>query len=275
MTPPRRWLDDAATSDAEREVLRAGLSIDPPAGAEGAVWASLLAKLPPGGLPPGPGSGGSGATSGVKAAAGKAAAAKATTAAVSGGLLKSALIGAGSAVVVLAGYAAVAPRAPEPLPAVALEAPQEPRAVAPPQRSAPPAAVAPSAEPSGEPSAAPSGERRPAAEARPLAAPTPTASAAPSAEPAVERETLLREESRLVSEARDALRTGNPAGALAKLEQLRTRFPGGVLTQEREALAIEALARSGQRAEAAARAAAFVKAYPSSPLAGRVQTFAN
>jgi hypothetical protein len=271
MTPPRRWLDDAeGSSDAEREMLRAGLSLEPPAGAEGAVWASLLAKLPPGGLPPSP----SGSTAGAKAAAGKAAAAKATTAAVSGGVLKAALIGAGSAVVVLAGYAAVAPSAPEPPPpAPVVAASQAPRAVAPEPRapSAAPA-VAPSAEPSSEPPA----ERRPEPRA-PSAA--PVASAAPSseppAEPAVERETLLREESRLVGEAREALRAGHAADALAQLEQIRTRFPGGVLTQEREALAIESLARSGQRAEAAARAAAFVKAYPTSPLAARVQAFAN
>jgi hypothetical protein len=267
MNAPQRWLDDAGgTTDREREILRAGLAVEPPPGAEGAVWASLLAKLPPGGLPPGPG--GSAAGSGAKAAAGQAAA-KAAGAAVSGGVLKSALIGAGSAIVVIAGYAAVEPRlhpaAPDPpaAPAVAIVAPT---AIA----AAPaPAPAAPSAVPSSEPSA----ERR-ADPRSPSAAPPSSASAVPTAEPAVERETLLREESRLVGEARDALRSGNAEGALAKLEQLRARFPGGVLTQEREALAIEALARSGRRGEAAARAAAFLQAYPTSPLASRVQAFA-
>lgn len=86
---------------------------------------------------------------------------------------------------------------------------------------------------------------------------------------------MLREESRMVADARDALRRGDTAGALGMLEQIRLKFPGGVLAQEREALAIEALARSGRKADASARASAFVKAYPTSPLAARVQSFAQ
>ena len=75
--------------------------------------------------------------------------------------------------------------------------------------------------------------------------------------------------------ARDTLRRGDAGGALALLDQVRAKFPGGMLGQEREALAIEALARSGRKGEAAARADAFVKAYPTSPLTARVQQFAN
>ena len=97
----------------------------------------------------------------------------------------------------------------------------------------------------------------------------------PPAQPvgSVERATMLREESRQVSEARDALRRGDAPGALVQLEQIRGRFPGGLLVQEREALTIEALARSGRRSDASARAAAFLQAYPTSMLAERVQTF--
>ncbi len=110
----------------------------------------------------------------------------------------------------------------------------------------------------------------------------PASAAAAPAEPALngahpdpgaERETMLQEESREMRDAREALRRGDAAGALTMLEQIRARYPGGVLSQEREALAIEALARSGRRAEASTRAAAFLKAYPTSTLAERVQVF--
>jgi outer membrane protein assembly factor BamD (BamD/ComL family) len=84
---------------------------------------------------------------------------------------------------------------------------------------------------------------------------------------------MLREENRQVSEARAALRRGDASGALVQLEQIRTRFPLGVLVQEREVLTIEALARSGRRADASARAEAFLQAYPTSTLAERVQGF--
>jgi hypothetical protein len=57
------------------------------------------------------------------------------------------------------------------------------------------------------------------------------------------------------------------------LSEVQARVPGGVLGQEREALAIEALAASGQRSEASRRAAAFLDRFPNSPHASRVQVF--
>lgn len=278
MNAPRRWLDDTGDTGLQ-DLLRSGTSLDPPPGAQDDVWASLLTRLPPlppPGGPPGDPSGSSSSVAGSKAAAaGKAAAAaKAGTVAVTGGVLKSALIGAGSAVVLLAGYTAVTPSAPDPSPPPpALTAPPAPppSVTATPVRNAPaPSAVA-SATPSAEPSSSP---RSVAIEPRPSAVPTTTPSVEPSVA-AAERESMLREESRLVADARDALRRGDASGALGMLEQIRTKFPGGVLAQEREALTIEALARSGRKADAAARASAFVKAYPTSPLAARVQQFAN
>lgn len=270
MNAPKRWLDDTEDSGAQ-DLLRAGISVEPPPGAQDDVWASLVARIPPPGGPPGhPPGGGSGA------AAGKAAAVKAGAAAVSGGLIKSALIGAGSAVVLLAGYTAVTPSTsstsstpdrPEPPPAVSA-APDRPEPLpisTAPVRAAPPPTAVVSAEPSSEPSARPV-----VVEPHPIAATAP----APSVEPAL-RESMLREESRMVADARAALRRGDAGGALSMLEQIRAKFPGGVLVQEREALSIEALARSGRKADAAARAAAFVKAYPTSPLAARAQQFAN
>jgi outer membrane protein assembly factor BamD (BamD/ComL family) len=99
--------------------------------------------------------------------------------------------------------------------------------------------------------------------------------ATPAAESATERETMLREENQQMSDARAAMRRGDAPRALVLLEQVRARFPGGMLVQEREALAIEALARSGRRGDASARAAAFLRAYPTSMFAERVQAFAR
>jgi hypothetical protein len=275
MNAPKRWLDDAPASSAERQLLQSGLSLEPPPDAQGQVWAALLTKIPPPGAPP-PGQGGGGAAAGKGAAsAGKGAvAAKAASA----GVLKSALIGAGSAVALIAGYSVVTPSTDRPPPPAAVAPSTQTAAPPPPAHAAPPAAAAePSAVPSAAPSADPVVERRAAVEPRAAASSLPSAavSATPAAVAEAERETMTREESRLVAEARDALRKGDAAGALTMLEQIRVRFPSGVLGQEREALAIEALARSGRKAEAAARASAFVKAYPSSPLASRVQGFAN
>ncbi|MFO0761930.1 MAG: hypothetical protein U0359_36155, partial [Byssovorax sp.] len=92
---------------------------------------------------------------------------------------------------------------------------------------------------------------------------------------AAERETRLREESRRLSEARDALRRGDAAGALALLDEMRRKFPQGTLAQERETLAVEALTRSGRTDEAKARAASFKDAYPESPHGVRVDAFAG
>jgi outer membrane protein assembly factor BamD (BamD/ComL family) len=79
------------------------------------------------------------------------------------------------------------------------------------------------------------------------------------------------EESLLVAQARQALRSGDSAGALAQLARANERFPRGVLGQEREAIAIEALSGAGQRAQAAERARAFVQANPDSPFAPRLR----
>lgn len=88
-----------------------------------------------------------------------------------------------------------------------------------------------------------------------------------------ERASRLRDENVLLGDARLALRSGDPTSALAKLDAASGRFPDGMLAQEREVLVIEALAKSGQRAAASARAAAFVQTYPTSPHAMKVRGF--
>jgi outer membrane protein assembly factor BamD (BamD/ComL family) len=74
--------------------------------------------------------------------------------------------------------------------------------------------------------------------------------------------------------ARSALRSGNPGEALRLIQQIQGKFGAGLLGQEREALTIEALGRSGQREQARTRAEAFLRAFPSSPHAQDVRMFA-
>ena len=136
-------------------------------------------------------------------------------------------------------------------PAAVAEAP-------PPSEDAPPPAEA------APPRPAP-GTRRPARDqlrSRAAAGPSTTA---PS--PA----TRLREETTLIGDARQALRAGDAARALRVLDECRRLFPAGVLQQERERLAIEALIKDGRAAEASARAVAFLRKYPDSPHAGEIR----
>ena len=73
--------------------------------------------------------------------------------------------------------------------------------------------------------------------------------------------------------ARRALQAGDFATTLRLLDSAAATFPNGALRQEREALAIQALARSGQRVAAAKRAASFLAAYPESPHAADIKAF--
>ncbi len=70
-------------------------------------------------------------------------------------------------------------------------------------------------------------------------------------------------ESSLLEQARRALPT-DPGAALALTNQDAALFPRGVLVQEREVIAIEALRRLNRTAEADRRAAAFSKTFPGS-----------
>ncbi|MDB5212317.1 MAG: hypothetical protein JWO86_244 [Myxococcaceae bacterium] len=63
---------------------------------------------------------------------------------------------------------------------------------------------------------------------------------------------------------------GDPATALQMLEQHPARFPQGVLVQERDVMAIDALARLGRTDEARARARAFAVRYPRSAHESRI-----
>ena len=100
------------------------------------------------------------------------------------------------------------------------------------------------------------------APAEPAPAPEVVGSAPAAPAPAVVRE-RAPSESDLVGQAQAAL-SGNPARALSLCEQHRRLYPRGVLVQEREVLAIEALQRLGRQSQAVARGQRFLKAFPGS-----------
>ena len=85
------------------------------------------------------------------------------------------------------------------------------------------------------------------------------------------REVALREEIGLLDTARAALAANAPGKALVGLGQYNHRYPNGTFAPEALALHIEALTNAGDAATARALARRFLKAYPSSPLAERVE----
>ena len=81
----------------------------------------------------------------------------------------------------------------------------------------------------------------------------------------------LEQEAALLAEVQGALRSGQAATALAKLESYDRRFPTGMLRAEADAARVFALCGAGRIDKARASAARFVQRYPSSPAAARVQ----
>jgi hypothetical protein len=71
-------------------------------------------------------------------------------------------------------------------------------------------------------------------------------------------------EAALLERAREAI-SSDPKRALALTREHARRFPKGILTQEREVIAIDALNRLGKSSEADSRADQFKKTYPGSP----------
>jgi len=255
MSDPRRLLDEPSElSDSERRLMTAGREAAPPSELHGAVWGSLLTKVS--------------ALQSTQASPRAEGAAAGTAQAVPvGSLVFKAVL----AVIVL-GALALAGRAL--------------------LRTNTPAVPAPGAVPSASARAA-RDESVPTATAAPLPplavsalseaharAPAPlhsshdaTAHATLAPSPSAHEVTSeATEESRMVTAARDALRAGDSARALSLLARAQQRFGSGVLGQEREALTVEGLAKSGQQAAAQTRGRAFLKSYANSPYAARIRT---
>jgi hypothetical protein len=91
----------------------------------------------------------------------------------------------------------------------------------------------------------------------------PNASAFPSPAPSGSASSLAAERS-LLDEARHALARGEPGAGLAPLDRHAARYPKGILTEEREALAVRVLAALGNAEAAKARVESFHRQFPNS-----------
>jgi hypothetical protein len=274
-----RWLDESSdASDVERAVLRSGLDADPPAAQEDAVWAGILGSLaltPLGAAAP---------SAALKVAATGTKATAVWLGVGKGFILGLALYGATAGVNEIsehlkpqpaqrADHAVVEPSTRTAL-GVVLHATQHAGPLEP--ASPPEIAIASSV--------ASTRSAPPYASVEPENAPPPRASEAPSVaafadappksvDTNVQRSNQLEGEARALRMARSQLRSGQLAGAFATLEASRRQFSAPELDQEREALLIELLYRSGQIAVARDRAKAFSSRYPESPHAGHVRQF--
>lgn len=238
---PERLLSAASGADPlERELLGSVRHVGPPDGAKDVAWRNIAGQI---------------AVVAAVGAVSSSTAAAASKASV--GTLASWAASAKVAAVVVASSLAIgggymALRSPtEASPAVA------PRAVVPKVVHAAPVVL-------------------PAPAPAPEVAPVPEEAAVPdSPTPKLEprRLDLLKAESSLLTEARAQLRSGNSAGAQASLDRLQAQFPKGMLTQEREVLAIEVLNARGNVDAAKRRAKAFVARYPKSPHSAKLARF--
>ncbi len=248
MKDPVRLLDGDG-SEAERALLRAGISEQPPADGPRRLAAALGVSLAPLSTPQ--------AATGAPDAAADASASTAQTGAAStapaplaGGVASTliakwlALAGAGAAVaaavLVIRGAGA-----PQPQPA---------------QQRTQPGASAPAA-------AAPQANDRAATPAEDEAAPEspgrPAAGQAGSKSIAREIEQL--------DLARARLQRGQARAALDALDAYLREHPAGVLAQEAGLLRIEALAAAGERGAARRHAERFLREHPGSPHASRIR----
>lgn len=237
MTDPKRWTEGGEASELEQELLSAGQSSRMTDAERRAIWAGIALTLPSVAAP--------------LAAKPLASAGSALSAQLTKGVVILATVGGLT-------YGAARLMRPEATTAVAQAAPSHP--VAPVQ--VPPRAPEPVVTPSVVVPVSPE------TALAPTNAPDTKTKAGPT-------ETQLREESLAVLDARAALRGGQAGRALELLDQMRSRFPRGALGQEREALTIEALAKSGQSAAAGRRADAFVRNHPHSPYVADVKRFAS
>lgn len=160
----------------------------------------------------------------------------------------------GAAVVLLGAGAWLLGGAP---PSEAPSAPVEAPSVAPLERTSP--RLSPKAEPADAP------EEMLEASASELPVPLPHASSPALIRPklAAPQKAPQQSEASLLEQARSLLAT-NPGRALALTRDHQRRFPNGVLSQEREVIAIDALSRLEREAEAEKRAKSFQERFPDS-----------
>lgn len=231
-------LDDPTTPGPLADALRAAAEDGPSPAEIARLTASLGAALPTGALAP------RSLATGAKTFGAKAVAAMVgagIAAGVVAGVVGSRLVGTGDPEIQSGETTAALPSASASASASALSS----------SSSAPlaPSASAPLPDPS-----------------RPLPVATVTGTAPLPANPPVPSETAL------LDRGHQALRSQNPAAALAAAEEHARAYPRGTFAQEREVIAIEALVALGRRPEAAKRAARFRAAFPGSAHQARIDS---
>lgn len=118
------------------------------------------------------------------------------------------------------------------------------------------------------------GDEAPPPEDLEAAAPPASAHNAPQALPHPAPASSIGAEMAHLAELR-ALAGSDPARALALADEGHARFPKGTFGQEREAIAISALARLGRTEQAQQRARAFLARHPESPFSESIQNAAG
>jgi hypothetical protein len=261
--PPQMVEQGSGFTEAERELVAAGREVTMPPGERARLWASVAAACVA-------------TEAGVAAAAG-AASASASAGTTSGSVLSALASWKGVTLLAVLGGGVAAyhmsrprPAEPRPIPAPAVRHASVATAVSRAEPGPMPAAVEPQPAAAPEKPAAPAPSRAPGARAARSAVVSE-----PADETARTAPSRLAEESRAVIAARRALRDGDPALSLRLLDAARAAFPDGSLSQEREALTIQALASSGQRELAARRAASFLREHPESPHAADLKHIAH
>lgn len=92
----------------------------------------------------------------------------------------------------------------------------------------------------------------------------------PKPTPAIAPTPSIDDETRIIASAHRALASGRPDEALAALNRYRSKFPNGALLEEATGARVLSLCAAGRKAEGQAARAAFLRAFPNSPLSTRV-----
>lgn len=276
MSEIKHWLDESSDADDfERAILRSGLDLDPSPAQCDEVWAGISGALA---LPPLATT----AAGTAKAALGSAGKAATVWLGVGKGfVLGLAVYGAATGVSEVSQRLSAQHSTPitsnTASPSTAAHAPPRVAPLAPiptPELAATEAVAAPSSvgTTSASPAAVTSNNVLAAAPSVPVSSVAALPSVAAFDDPAsASRASQLKAETQALRSARAALRSGRLADAFATLEASRRQFSAPELYQEREALMIELLQRSGQTSAAKERAQAFLSRFPESPHAEQLR----
>lgn len=278
MTNTKRWLDELPHGSHERELLLVGKAARPAEGSIDANWKALCTAL-----------GTTAAISGTFAtsAAASAAATSASTSAKVGASLvaskavgtalsvvaaKSLAVGVGIGLAIMGAAAAVERASEHSASPAAVERSGAETAHRPPSHAPPTPLAAQPVSPRDVPAASPSNSAssfsRPHDVAQgPLlnSVGTPAALPAPTATSVDEKAASLARQARELAELKRLIDSGATTEALRRLNENFNTRTASVLSEERDALHVQALARARRHDEARALARQFLVHYPRSP----------